>query len=253
MGRHQIARAVEARLAQARIELSQAVADGDVRADHKDGIGEAGVTTVVDLVQDAPGGKHRHDSGFAGARRHLAGIALKGGDPFLLPLLARLVPRDLDSLPEIGAGFDEQEDGLDRFELSEEERDPLLPLPPGEQVGGGAGDTGVAVFAPGLDPFANTVDPSQLDRGPRSFASFRLTPAGRRAIVIDGGAPPGLPNRRLAFTDLPMLRRLFVRRAEDGLGNFVEVHPPNAFTIASSFSSTSGWMCSGLIAAAISR
>ena len=69
------------------------------------------------------------------------------------------------------------------------------------------------------------------------------------------GCPPTPPRHPLwlfALDNPPMLRRLPERRAQDRLLNFETAHWRKAFTIASSFSRTSGWISSGCITAAIS-
>jgi hypothetical protein len=56
--RHQIARAVQARLSLLGIQLAEPAPDRHVRADDEDDVGVAGVAAVVNFVEDAPGGQH---------------------------------------------------------------------------------------------------------------------------------------------------------------------------------------------------
>jgi hypothetical protein len=98
---HEVAGPVEARLALARVQLTQAAADRDVRADDEHRVREAPVGAVGDLVEDAPGGEHPHDRGLAAARRHLARQTLEGAKPFGLALVARFVERDRDPLTDL--------------------------------------------------------------------------------------------------------------------------------------------------------
>ena len=62
--------------------------------------------------------------------------------------------------------------------------------------------------------------------------------------------PPAVPPLRwLVLRDPPVLSGLLERRVQDRLGNFVSVHgsTPKARQMASSFSTTSGWISSGRI------
>jgi len=81
-----------------------------------------------------------------------------------LPLLARLVERNLDPLPEIGAGLREEDDDLRGLVLSEKE--PLLPAlarPVVEQLQRGARHAGPPRGLPLLEALADAVDQLQLD------------------------------------------------------------------------------------------
>ncbi len=50
---------------------AQPVADGDAGRDDQEGVGEARVLRVGELVQRLPGDQHRHDDRLAAAGRHL--------------------------------------------------------------------------------------------------------------------------------------------------------------------------------------
>src|SRR5216684_5694733 len=107
---YQVACPIETRLAVLRMEFAEAVADCHVRADDQYRVREAAVAVVVDLIQDAPCREHPHDGRLASTGSHLAGIALERLDALLFGVGARLVERHLDSLPEVGARFVEEDD-----------------------------------------------------------------------------------------------------------------------------------------------
>ena len=98
VGRHQVARPIDARLATLRLQLGQAVPNGDVGADHHHNIRKPLIATAHNLVQDAPGCQHPHHGRLAGAGSHLAGVPQKACVPGLLAFVAGLIPRDRDSL-----------------------------------------------------------------------------------------------------------------------------------------------------------
>ena len=52
--RHKLAGAVEAKVAQGRVQFLKTLPDGDVRADDQDGIGKAIIPRCGDAVEDGP-------------------------------------------------------------------------------------------------------------------------------------------------------------------------------------------------------
>lgn len=85
-----------------------------------------------------------------------------------------------------------------------------------------------------------------------------LGPPQTRAPVdekVHGGASAGLSLWRIVLRNTPIFSRSLKRRVEDRLRAFVRIQgsTPNARQIWSSFSTTSGWISSGSITAAISR
>jgi len=154
MGRDEVPRAVEARLASLGVELREPVADGDVRADGEHDLGEARVGSMRDLVQDAPGGHHSHDRGLAAPRRHLACVAAERPRA-----ISGLVQRDSDALQKVRARLREKDDRLDGLDLREEEAMPAALAPPViEQLQRRARDAGIALRPPLPDPRAQVVD-----------------------------------------------------------------------------------------------
>src|SRR6516164_1240804 len=121
MRRNQIAGAINASLASFGIELGKPVADSNVRAYNQYHIREPPIATIVDLIQNAPGGERPHDRGLPGAGGHLAGIAHKSCIPVGLTVVAWFVARYGDSLQKIGSCFSEEDDGLRRLQLCVEE------------------------------------------------------------------------------------------------------------------------------------
>ena len=67
IGRHDVALAVVV-LRVVGQQHAQAVADGDAGRDDQEGVGEAGVLRVGELVERLPGDEHGHDDGLAASR-----------------------------------------------------------------------------------------------------------------------------------------------------------------------------------------
>ena len=62
-----------------RQQHAQPVANGDAGRDDQEGVGEAGVLRVGELVERVPGDEHGHDDGLAGAGGHLERHARQAG------------------------------------------------------------------------------------------------------------------------------------------------------------------------------
>src|SRR6185295_9154181 len=136
----------------------------DVGADNQNDIGEAAVAAVVHFVENAPGRKHSHDCGLARARCHLAGIAQKPFVALLLLIIARIVARNLDTLPKIGSRFREENDRLCSFALRKEQS--LLTsmaIPPLQKFECCASHAGMAFVAPCFYALANSIYYLQLN------------------------------------------------------------------------------------------
>ena len=108
------------------VELLEPVANRDIGTEDEHNVGEPFVAAIRDLVEDAPRRERGHDRGLAAARRHLGSIADER---------AGFVVWNGESLAKIRPRFNEEDDGLNRFSLAEEQ--PALttvPLPVAEQL-----------------------------------------------------------------------------------------------------------------------
>ena len=253
----EIARSVQARFAPLRLELFQAVADRHVGADDEHHVRVAPVASIRHLVEDAPGREHAHDRGFAAAGRHLAGVTAKGPHPCRPCLFAGLVERHVDSLEEVRPRFGKEDDRLGGLELREEQ--PVaspVPVPVAQQLHGRPGDTALALErqrSPLGELGADSVDELQLNRDSGTLPILGRI-ASRRPVEIHGGPPALALLRRIVLRNSPIRLGLRERRVENRLGNLARIHgsTPKALQIASSFSTTSGWISSGSITRAIS-
>ena len=98
---------------------AQPVADGDAGGDDQEGVGEAGVLRVGELVERLPGDEHGHDDRLAGAGGHLERDARQAGvrgvvglaDVVLDPGVAVLLG-DLGDVDDRFEGFDLAEEEL---------------------------------------------------------------------------------------------------------------------------------------------
>ena len=124
---------------------AQPVADGDAGRDDQEGVGEAGVLRVGELVERVPGDEHGHDDGLAGAGGHLEGRARQAG----VRGVVRLAERVLDpGIAVLLGDLGDVDGGFEGFDLAEEEL--LLAVgvgPVGEQAGGGGRHADVAALA----------------------------------------------------------------------------------------------------------
>ena len=224
---NQVALPVEARLAVLGMEFAEAISDRHVRANDQHRVGEATVAPVVDLVQDAPRRQHPHHGGLPTASRHLAGIAPERLEALLLALVARFVERDLDSLAKVGASLVEKNDRLSRFKLCEEQSMlAAFATPIVEQVERRPSDSWIALATPLLDALANQIDELEfLPSSPRGMFIIARR-CFRIAIEVPRWSASRSSLRRCAFFDIPVLRRLLVRRVEYRLGYFVVRHSP---------------------------
>jgi hypothetical protein len=134
-------------------EHLQAFSDGEIGTYQEHRIGEAPVLGIGQLVQHLPGDDHAHDDGLAGACGHLTGV------PGEIAIL-----RDGDALFFRRRGFDEPDEGLDGFALTEKQLAlPIWIVPVIEQLPGDGCHAGVAALPPRLDPFPDGVDLLQRD------------------------------------------------------------------------------------------
>ena len=135
----------------------QPVADRDAGRDDQEGVGEAGVLGVGQLVERLPGDQHGHDHGLAAAGGHLAGDAEQAGVGVLVDRAEVVLDPGVAVLLGDLGDVDQRFQGLD---LAEEQ-----PAGRGrvgasiQQPGGGAASRrGVAALAPELHRAADVVD-----------------------------------------------------------------------------------------------
>ena len=215
VGRHQIADAIDAGLAALGLQLLEPITDRHVGADDQDGVGESAISSVGDLVEDTPCGEARHDGRLPGPRRHLAGVADKR---------AGLLTRDGHALPEVVAGLDKKDHGLDVLALTEEEAAlAIQAVPVRQQLGRDTGRARIASLTPGLHPLPDLVDERQRDARADVIRFCSSCRAPGRAIVVTRLAALLDFLRRPALLDQPVLRRLRVGVADDRLEDFVEL------------------------------
>ena len=254
--RDEVPSPVETGLSPFRLQFLEPVADRHIGADDQHEVRVPGVPPVRGLVQDAPGGQHRHHRGLPGAGGHLAGVATERGHAARPRFLVRLVRGNGDSLEEVGARFGEEDDGLGGFQLGEEQSlPPVASAPVPHEVHRRAGNPALAPErerAPFVEPAADPRNQEQFDGRARAVGVGAVL--SRFPVPVHRQASAGDPLRGRQLGDAPVLRRRLVRRVEDGLRDFAGGHgaTPNARQMASSFSVTSGWISSGRMRAAIS-
>ena len=167
--------------------------------------------------------------------------------------LAGLIARDVDPLQKIVARLCHENNRLCCLELNEKQPvlAPITP-PPGQQLHRGPRDSGESLIPPGPEPIANERNQFQLNRRAGGLSLVCRWLCLRITIEINSPAPSGNPLWHFPLLNIPVLSWLFKGRIQYGLGNFVVAHNLNAFWIPSSFSTTSGWISSGRMRAAIS-
>src|SRR5438094_2066917 len=117
---NEVAIAIDRGVTSLRIEFLQAVTNGDVGTYGQHDIGEACVSTIIDLVKDAPRRQHTHYRCFARTCGHLAGIARETIDAFGLAIIAGFVARNINALQVICSGFNEEDDAQGSLKLGKE-------------------------------------------------------------------------------------------------------------------------------------
>ena len=235
---HKLTRAVEAQIAEGRIQLLEALADRHVRTDDQNGIGEAVIPGRRNAIENGPRSKHPHDRRLAGAGRHFAGIAHERADTRGLGLKARFVLRGFrDALPINFLGLDQEYDRLGGLDLRKEEPlHTLIAAPQVQQLTCHGRNTVIGepaamhAFTPVLHPLADCVDDSEFDLlallALEHFALREVAPPPpgvlRHPVEIARPPPSLSPDRRLAPLNLPVALRLAEGRVDDrrfDLGN----------------------------------
>ena len=206
MTRDKIARDVDRRLVEVRVELAQAVADRHVRAHNKHDVREPRVALGLHLVQDRPGDEHRHHGRLPRAGRHLRRA------PAERPARLR---GHLDPLEEVAARLRQKDDRLGRLDLREEKwlLTTLTP-PPIEQLERRPRDPRIALVTPRVHALADQID--VVERLPRAPREPLLRLRRLRIAIPVARRPTALPSfRGEPFLDPPVLAGLGERRAED--------------------------------------
>src|SRR5262249_22818408 len=158
MGGHKIASTIETRLPAFGIELAKTVTDRDIRTDNEHHVRKPAIALVVNLVEDAPGCQHAHDSRLAGAGRHLTASANEAGVTVRFAVIAGLIARNGDTLQKVGPSLREKDYRLGRFQLSEEK--PLtivatLSSPMLQEFKRSPCNSGIPLLAPSFNPVSN--------------------------------------------------------------------------------------------------
>jgi hypothetical protein len=137
---------------------------------------------------------------------HLAGVPEEAGVTLFLLGIARLISSDGDPLEEVAAGLGQEDDGLGRLALGEEEP-PItsVTVPPLEQLKRRARHPGIALGSPLVEAFANQVHYVELDGNPEAL-SLRVPRFGV-AVEVDCLSPPLDSHWRFALDDVPVLGR----------------------------------------------
>ena len=180
-----------------RLQHPQPVADRHAGSDHQEPAREPRAAGPADRVDGLPGDEHRHDRGLAGTGGELQG---ESGEPGVRLLARHLeVVKDLPLLaPEPGGNLGQPDEGLHRFDLTEERS-----------------DVAEVVAAPVPE------EPRRLGRHPPRGRIGKLAPAvhsvadiadERRQVVLPGPGPERL--RDPVEDDLPLDVLLLLRRRD---------------------------------------
>ena len=220
------------------LEHSQPVLDGEAGRDHQEAAGEPAALGPTDRVDGLPSDQHGHDGGLAGARGQLEGepLQLRVG---VVVGAGQMVEKPPAGLARVRRHLGEPDDGLYRFDLAEERTDvaesvapPVLQQP--SSLRRHLPPARVRDVAPPVHLSTNGVDegrmlvPLSLGGKAPAFVEqdrgllFRLSPFlpglwnGRDEL---GGpsTPDDLLGRLPVLVQLPMARRVLVRRVEHGL------------------------------------
>ena len=201
-------------------EHAEAVSDGDARRDDQEGVGEARILRIGELVERLPGDQHRHDDGLAGAGRHLEGDAIERRAGVLGGPLEVVLQPGVAVLP---GHLGEVDRRLERLDLAEEEASlPALVRPVVQQAARGRGHADVAALAPARDPLADAVDEGvlldavldPLGLEEVGLAALLLGP-GNRDEVLARPAPDDDFVGDAVFTEPEVALRLLERRVDD--------------------------------------
>jgi len=218
--RHEVARAVQAGVPGRGIKLAEARADRHVRTDDQHRVGKSRIAPIGHLVENRPRGEHRGDGALAGAGRHLRALTAKARVAFGDAVLGGRIEGDVDALQEVGARLGEEDHGLDRFALGEEQAGlAAFAIPPLDQFGGRAGDAGTSGLLPFAQAVADQVDERHLLPDAPAAAVVLHVPLWV-AVVVAGGPAAGQFLRRFTLFEAPITRGFVERRVEDRVGDF---------------------------------